>query len=156
MRARWRMLLAASLVAATAIAVSIVSVSAAGSRVTRIHVIEHATTDTVVDLTANGDSTGDLLTFHNEVFDGTNQVVVGTSHGDCVRIEVGVSWQCRWTTAFEDGSITVEGPFYDVTPSVLAITGGTGAYRGARGSMRLKVHDDLGTEFDFIFRVLIG
>lgn len=156
MRARWKILLAASLVASTAIAVSIVSISSAGSRVARVHVIEHATTDTVVDLTANGDSTGDLLTFHNEVFDEGNEVVVGTSHGDCVRIEVGVSWQCRWTTTFEDGSITVEGPFYDAAPSVLAITGGTGAYRGARGSMRLKVHDEAGTEFDFVFRVLIG
>ncbi|HEX6230655.1 MAG TPA: allene oxide cyclase family protein [Actinomycetota bacterium] len=155
MGGRWKVVLAASLVAATTIAVSIVSISAAGPRVTRIHVIEHATTDTFVDLTANGDSTGDLLTFHNEVFDADDQEVVGVSHGDCVRIEVGVSWQCRWTTTFEDGSIAVEGPFYDASPSVLAITGGTGVYRGARGSMRLKVHDDAGTAFDFIFRVLI-
>lgn len=156
MRARWRAMLAGALVAATAIAISLVSVSSAGPNVTRIHVIEHATTDTVVDLTANGDSTGDLLTFRNEVFDQDDQQVVGTSHGDCVRIEVGVSWQCRWTTTFEDGSITVEGPFYDASPSVLAITGGTGVYRGARGSMRLVARDDTGTEFDFIFRVLLS
>lgn len=156
MRARWRAMLAGALVGATAIAISLVSVSSAGPNVTRIHVIEHATTDTVVDLTANGDSTGDLLTFNNEVFDQDDQQVVGTSHGDCVRIEVGVSWQCRWTTTFEDGSITVEGPFYDASPSVLAITGGTGVYRGARGSMRLVARDDTGTEFDFIFRVLLS
>ncbi|HZD16685.1 MAG TPA: allene oxide cyclase family protein [Actinomycetota bacterium] len=154
MRGRWKVVLAASLVAATAIAASLVSISSAGPRVTRIHVIEHATTDTVVDITANGDSTGDLLTFHNEVFDEDNLNVVASSQGDCVRIEVGVSWQCRWTTTFEDGSIAVEGPFYDASPSVLAITGGTGVYRGARGSMRLKARDDEGTEFNFIFRVL--
>lgn len=154
MRDRWKVLLAGSLVAAMAIAVSLVSVSAAGPRVTRIHVIEHATTDQVVDITTNGDSTGDLLTFHNDVYDASNERVVGSSHGDCVRIEVGVSWQCRWTTTFEDGSITVEGPFYDASPSVLAITGGTGTYRGARGSMRLTAHDEAGTQFDFIFRVL--
>jgi allene oxide cyclase len=156
MRDGWKVLLAGSLVAATAIAVSLVSVSAAGPRVTRIHVIEHATTDQVVDITTNGDSTGDLLTFHNDVYDAANERVVGSSHGDCVRIEVGVSWQCRWTTTFEDGSITVEGPFYDASPSVLAITGGTGAYRGARGSMRLTAQDEAGTQFDFIFRVLTG
>jgi allene oxide cyclase len=154
MRRRRRALLAVSLVAATAIVVGLASVSFAGPRVTRIHVIEHATTDTVVDLTANGDSTGDLLTFHNEVFDQDDQDVVGTSHGDCVRIEVGVSWQCRWTTSFEDGSIAVEGPFFDAVPSVLAITGGTGAYRAARGSLRLVARDDAGTAFDFVFRVL--
>lgn len=156
MGGRWRMLVAASLVAGTAIAVSLVSISAAGPNVTRIHVIEHATTDQIVDITANGDSTGDLLTFHNEVFDEDDQAVVGTSHGDCVRIEVGVSWQCRWTTTLQDGSITVEGPFYDASPSVLAITGGTGVYREARGSMRLVARDDAGTAFDFVFRALLG
>jgi hypothetical protein len=152
-RATW---VAAALVSAAALVVSLVSVSAAGPNVLRIAVIEHATTDTVVDLTANGDSTGDLLTFHNEVFDEDNETVVGTSHGDCVRIVVGVSWQCRWTTSLEVGSITVEGPFFDEGPSVLAITGGTGEFRAARGSMRLVALDEAGTEFSFVFRVFIG
>jgi hypothetical protein len=48
-----------------------------------------------VDLTANGDSMGDLLTFHNELFDETHTDVVGTDQGECVMIEVGVSWECR-------------------------------------------------------------
>jgi hypothetical protein len=147
---------AAALVSATALVVSWVSISVAGPNTLRIAVIEHATTDTVVDLTANGDSTGDLLTFNNEVFDEDNETVVGTSHGDCIRIEVGVSWQCRWTTSLEVGSITVEGPFFDSSPSVLAITGGTGEFKAARGAMRLVARNDAGTEFDFIFRVFIG
>jgi hypothetical protein len=148
--------MAAALVSATALVVSLVSVSVAGPNTLRIAVIEHATTDTVVDLTANGDSTGDLLTFHNEVFAEDNETVVGTSHGDCIRVEVGVSWQCRWTTSLEVGSITVEGPFFDSAPSVLAITGGTGEFKAARGAMRLVARNDAGTEFDFIFRVFIG
>ena len=49
----------------------------------RIHVIEHATTDTVVDTDGDGaDSTGDLLTFDNSVFDAANSERVGRSHGD--------------------------------------------------------------------------
>jgi hypothetical protein len=36
---------------------------------------------------------------------------------------------------------------------VLAVTGGTGAYRNARGSMTLKSRAG-GTEFDFIFNLL--
>lgn len=156
MRGRRATLAAAALVAATAITVSLVSVSVAGPNVLRIHVIEHATTDTVVDLAANGDSTGDLLTFHNEVFDEENGAAIGTDQGECVRIEVGVSWECRWVTMLEVGSLTVEGPFFDATPSVMAITGGTGEFRGARGSMRLVSRDAAGTEFDFVFRVLIG
>ncbi len=156
MRARWMGLAAGALVASVAIVSSIVSVGLAGPNVTRITVVERATTDTVVDLTANGDSTGDLLTFHNDVYDETNTEIVGTSHGECVRIEVGVSWQCRWTTTLDSGSITVEGPFLDAGPSVLAVTGGTGAFRAARGSMRLSLHDALGTEFNFVFRLLLG
>jgi hypothetical protein len=156
MGGKFRAGVAAVAISGLVLAVSLVSVSVAGSNVLRIHVIEHATTDTVVDLTTNGDSTGDLLTFHNEVFDEGNQTVIGESHGDCIRIVVGVSWECRWVTTLEVGSLTVEGPFFDASPSVLAITGGTGEFRGARGSMRLVAHNEAATEFDFIFRVLIG
>ena len=127
--------------------------SGARARVDRLVVIEHATTDTLVDLTTNGDSTGDLLTFHNDLHDASNTDVVGSDQGDCVRIEVGVSWECRWVNMLEGGSITVEGPFLDAGPSALAITGGTGDYRGARGSMRLVSNED-GTEFTFVFRIL--
>lgn len=131
------------------------SAAVAGPNVLRVHVIEHATTDTPVDLTTNGDSTGDLLTFHNEIFDENNQTVVGSDQGECVRIEVGVSWECRWVTTLEVGSITVEGPFFDAANSALAVTGGTGQFRGARGSMRLVARGDpLGSEYDFIFRLL--
>jgi len=154
MRGKLGLLAAAGTISALALVVSLVSVSAAGPNVTRLAVIEHATTDTVVDLTTNGDSTGDLLTFHNELFDDANEIVVGTNQGECVRIEVGVSWECRWINFLEGGSITVEGPFFDDGPSALAITGGTGAYRGARGSMRLVARDAGGTEFDFVFRIL--
>lgn len=150
-RATWA---AAAILSATALVVSGVTVSVAGPNILRIDVIEHATTDTVVDLTANGDSTGDILTFHNEIFDEDNVTVIGTNQGECIRIEVGVSWECRWVTTLEVGTLTVEGPFFDAAPSVLAITGGTGEFRGARGSMRLIARNDLGTEYDFVFRVL--
>ena len=154
MRGRLGLVLGVGAASALVLVVSLVSVSVAGPNVTRLAVIEHATTDTVVDLTTNGDSTGDLLTFHNELFDDGNEIVVGTDQGECTRIEVGVSWVCRWINFLEGGSITVEGPFFDDGPSAMAITGGTGAYRGARGSMRLVARDAAGTEYDFIFRIL--
>ncbi len=155
MRGNVRIIAAAASVCAVALVVSLASASFAGPRVERIVVVERATTDTVVDLTANGDSTGDLLTFHNELFDASNTEVVGTNQGDCIRIEVGVSWECRWVNFLEGGSITVEGPFFDASSSAFAITGGTGEFRGARGSMRLVARNDAGTEFDFIFRILV-
>ena len=146
-----------SFVGASVCALTIVVLLASGAwarlGITRLVVIEHATTDTVVDLTTNGDSTGDLLTFHNDLYDESNTDVVGSDQGDCIRIEIGVSWECRWVNVLDGGSITVEGPFLDAGPSALAITGGTGDYRGARGSMRLVSNED-GTEFTFIFRIL--
>jgi hypothetical protein len=154
MRGKLGLALGVGAASALVLVVSLVSVSVAGPNVSRLAVVEHATTDTVVDLTTNGDSTGDLLTFHNELFDAGNENVVGTDQGECVRIEVGVSWECRWINFLEGGSITIEGPFFDEGPSAMAITGGTGVYRGARGSMRLVSRDAAGTEFDFVFRIL--
>ena len=154
MRGKLGLALGVGAASALVLVVSLVSVSVAGPNVSRLAVVEHATTDTVVDLTTNGDSTGDLLTFHNELFDAGNENVVGTDQGECVRIEVGVSWECRWINFLEGGSITVEGPFFDEGPSAMAITGGTGVYRGARGSMRLVSRDAAGTEFDFVFHLI--
>jgi hypothetical protein len=119
-----------------------------------IHVIEHATTDAVTNH-ADGaaDSVGDVLTFTNDVFDHSNTQKVGSDQGYCVRLVVGASWECVWTTFLPRGQLTVEGPFYDTKDSVLAITGGTGRYANARGSMELKSRAG-GTEFDFIFHLI--
>src|SRR5215211_7503037 len=65
----------------------------------------------------------------------------------------GQSWECAWTTLLPRGQLTVEGPFYDTRDSVLAITGGTGAYENARGSMELKSRAG-GTELAFIFPLI--
>jgi hypothetical protein len=121
----------------------------------RIHVVERATTDTVVDVGPAGDSVGDTLAFANDVFDKTNTDTVGTDQGSCVRTVVGQAWECSWTTFLSKGQITVQGPFYDDgSDSTLAIIGGTGAYRNARGSMELRFHNPQGTEFDFVFHVI--
>ena len=119
-----------------------------------VHVIEHATTDVVTNQgDGAGDVVGDILTFTNDVFDRTNSSKVGSDQGYCVRMSVGVSWECVWTTILSRGQLTVEGPFYDTRDSVLAITGGTGKYANARGSMELKSRAG-GTEFDFIFHLI--
>ncbi len=119
-----------------------------------VRVVEHATTDAVTNH-ANGaaDSVGDVLTFTNDVFDKANTHKVGSDQGYCVRMTVGESWECVWTTLLSRGQLTVEGPFYDTRNSVLAITGGTGAYANARGWMELRSRAS-GTEFDFIFHLI--
>jgi allene oxide cyclase len=146
-----------ALVAAAALMVLVVAVVNGGadpgsSPGKTIHVVERATTDTVSDISPAGDSAGDLLTFANEIFDAANVHKVGTDQGYCVRTEAGESWECNFTTFLDDGQIVVEGPFFDTGDSTFAITGGTRAYRNARGSMELKVRS--ATEFDFIFGVI--
>lgn len=118
-----------------------------------IHVIEHAVTDTTVNSGGPGDKTGNVLTFHNKVYDTRDAKQVGTDQGYCVRVSpADGTWECNWTTFLAHGQITVEGPFYDSRNSVLAITGGTDAYRRIRGEMNLNsLHG--GTEYDFIFHL---
>jgi len=120
---------------------------------TQIHIVEHPDSDTVVDTDGDGnDSTGDLLTFHNKVYDQTDDHRVGRDMGECVRIDVRRgSWECRWTTFLEGGQITVEGPFYDTEDTVLAVTGGTGTYASAQGSMEIHALGD--GKYGFIFEL---
>jgi allene oxide cyclase len=114
-------------------------------------VVERATTDTVIDQGEEGDSIGDLLAFGNAVFDEGNENEVGTSQGSCVRTVPGEAWECMYTVVLDEGQLTVAGPFYDAGSSVLAVTGGTGAYSSARGEMRLEAISE--TEFRFTFEL---
>lgn len=120
----------------------------------RIQVVERALTDTTVDLGAKGDSLGDLLTFANPIYDAANKTKLGSDQGYCVRVVVGKSWECFWTLLLADGEITVEGPFYDTGDSVMAITGGTGKYAGAKGDMKLHARDAKSTSYDFLYELL--
>ncbi len=114
-------------------------------------VVERATSDAVVDTGASGDSSGDILAFANEIYDQANENKVGSDNGWCVRTVVGQAWECFWTLTLEKGQITVEGPFYDAGDSVLAVTGGTGAFANARGEMKLHARDAEGSAYDFAY-----
>ena len=115
-------------------------------------VIEHATTDATTDTGAPGDTAGDELTFANEVFGRADTRRVGTDQGYCIRVVPGTSYECNWTTFLPGGQIVVEGPFYDAKDSTLAVTGGTGRFRKARGTMDLHALEN-GTKFAFEFHL---
>jgi allene oxide cyclase len=143
-------------IAATAALLAAVSAVGSGSKHgggKTVTVVEHATTDTITDTGAAGDSAGDVLTFSNDVFDAKDANKVGTDQGSCIRIVPGESFECTWTTFLPGGQITVEGPFFDKKDSTAAITGGTGRYRNARGSMDLQSRAG-GTKFAFAFHVI--
>ena len=118
----------------------------------RLHLIEHPVNEHVVDLPPRGvDSQGDQFPFSNLLFDRSNSHQVGRDQGNCIRTNPNRGeWQCSWTNKLRNGEITVEGPFYDTRDSVLAIIGGTGQYRDARGQMLLHARSD---GYDFVFSI---
>jgi hypothetical protein len=115
--------------------------------------VERATTDAVTDLGPKGDSVGDLLTFNNEIYDEHNEKLVGHDNGWCIRTAAGKAWECYWTLTLKDGQLSVAGPFLDAGDSVLAVTGGTGKFFGARGEMKLHARNAQGSEYDFMYHI---
>jgi allene oxide cyclase len=159
---RKRTLVAVGITALIALAVVPVMAGAStGSKTARshhskvVHVVEHAVSDTVQQFHPPNDSVGDVLGFHNPVFNAADTHQIATDNGYCVRtVATGkTEWECTWTTLLRGGHITVEGPFFDDgTNTTLSITGGTGRYNGAEGHMLLHARGNpVGSEFDFIF-----
>jgi hypothetical protein len=145
---------AAVLVAAPVAALASTSSSGPPPRFT-VHVVEHAITDTVQEFHPPNLSLGDTLGWHNPVYNASDTSQVGMDNGYCVRtVATGkTEWECAWTTLLPGGDITVEGPYYDDgTDTTLAVTGGTGIYTGADGSMLLHARGNpVGSEYDFVF-----
>jgi hypothetical protein len=119
-----------------------------------LYVIEHATTDATASVGKAKDNRGDILTFANPIFDSANKKQVGADNGFCVRTVVGAAFECIWSLKLADGQITTEGPFHDSGDTVLAVTGGTGKYLGAKGEMALHARDAKGSEYDFKYTLV--
>jgi allene oxide cyclase len=131
--------------------------SASESSHGNLTVVEEALTDT--ETPVGTDLAGDVLVFHNELFNKTDTKHVGSDRGDCTRINpnefgTGVgTWECRWTNFLPGGQITVEGPFNDNSDTVVSITGGTGVYAHAQGQMLLQsVLVGTDQDYNFVFQ----
>jgi Allene oxide cyclase barrel like domain len=96
-----------------------------------------------IDTPPRGDSVGDRFVFASSLRrDGG---LVGRMEGDCLAVDLKFEgMQCTLTAVLADGSITLQGASLTkhipgaTAPSqdVYSITGGTGAYVGASGTMR--------------------
>ncbi len=94
-----------------------------------------------IDTGALGPSIGDRLVFSNPIFD-TAGARIGTDGADCVIVKIDPTEpparqqvvQCMISVQLADGQITVQG-LAQGTENYFAITGGTGAYRQARGEV---------------------
>jgi allene oxide cyclase len=138
---------------ALALAAALFSVPALAAE--QITLVERPVGETTIH-TAGGkvDAVGDLLVFANKIYDAANKTAVGSDQGYCIRTVVGKSWECFWTTTLKGGQITIEGPFMDEGDSLFAVTGGTGKYAGAKGSMKLHPKDATPTGYDFVYDLL--
>jgi hypothetical protein len=85
-------------------------------------------------------SPGDLLTLRIPLVDASNQPA-GTLHVLCGatapgRTVNGATWQCSGTAALKGGELALSVAFKgQASPLAIAVTGGTAAYEGARGSI---------------------
>ena len=120
----------------------------------RLQFVERPTHEVTTHVAKGNDNPGDLLTFANPVFDAANQNQVASDQGFCIRVAPGKSWECFWTLITRSGQITLEGPFMDSGDSHFTVTGGTGKYAGAKGSMTLHPRDAQSSSYDFTYELL--
>jgi hypothetical protein len=107
-----------------------------------LHFFERGAGDLAfIDLGAPGPGIGDRLVFSNPIFDTDNHEI-GRDGADCVIVRIDPAApparqqvvQCTISVQLADGQITVQG-LAQGTENYFAITGGTGAYRKARGQV---------------------
>ena len=109
---------------------------------------------TNIDLEPPGASPGDMMIFQSEVVESTTKKLVGHDSGWCVR-----TWkskelsECTFTLTLADGQISVQGPANRHGETVLAVTGGTGKYSGARGELQLKTRVGVGIDNHLTFNL---
>ena len=96
-----------------------------------------------IDAPPRGESVGDRFVFASTLRDGAR--LAGRMEGDCLAVDLRYEGlQCTLTAVLGDGSITLQGASLNKrlpgatasSAEVYAITGGTGAYVGATGTMK--------------------
>lgn len=131
------------------LAIAVISGKAlAGERFT---VVERAISDKIIHVAGQDDKFGNLVVFADPVYDAANRIQVGRDQGFCVRVVVGKAWECFWSMILKGGVITTEGPNVDHGDSVLAVTGGTGRYAGAKGTIKLHSRDAQDSAWDITY-----
>jgi len=94
---------------------------------------------TQIDAGAPGPSVGDQTIISMDAYLGEKKV--GTSHVACLTVRAGIA-QCENVTTINGSQIATSGLVTDAEeehkPFTQAVTGGTGAYRGAQGELTVS------------------
>jgi hypothetical protein len=160
----WKAVLAAvgAVVLVTVGLMSIAAASSPSSSMTSnsetktIHVIQpNSAVFTNVDVGPTGDSPGDYVVITSPLLNPATHQKVGSGAVVCTLVKVTPTFpaQCVGTAHFAAGDITFQGLFVSVTgkANVLAVTGGTGAYRTADGTVTVTILK--GGATDIVFRL---
>ncbi|KAL8138037.1 hypothetical protein V2J09_004038, partial [Rumex salicifolius] len=89
-------------------------------------------------------SLGDLVPFTNKLYSGDLRKRLGITAGICVLIQHlpqnnGDRYEAIFSFYFGDyGHISVQGPYLTYGESNLSVTGGSGAFEGAHGQVKLQ------------------
>jgi hypothetical protein len=112
----------------------------------------HLTDLAVNDVKGDGPTPGDVETFSINVVNGSTETPAG--HGYCV-VQAGGFATCTSVAFNSSGSVvSVWDAPESATTVVAAITGGTGAYRNARGTVTFTQQGADTTRFPVVARVI--
>jgi hypothetical protein len=122
----------------------------------RIQLVGHESDVGLLDLGDPGDSIGDQVVFHGTLRDATDSHDVGHFEGilTAVTPDAASLFSAQVVLALPDGQVAVHGEldFSGAEPFVHAITGGTGAYRNARGEFSFR-HTDVPRVIEITLRL---
>jgi allene oxide cyclase len=91
----------------------------------------------VAHISQKEDAPGDIMTFKGVLTDPADNKRVGREYGQCIRVDtVDKVWQCSFTFVLTEGQLSIAGAYFDAGESQFAVTGGTGSFEGAKGTMR--------------------
>lgn len=146
--------------AATMLTVTWIAVGPADSASGKvIRVYEHDTSQANLDLGEKGESPGDLFVYSGDVFNKKGGKNIGRAAGQCLTVSTGSAHAesiCSVHVTLAGGKIISEGlantaDIFGGKTVTFPITGGTGVYRNARGSLAGSVPQDVPNLTDAIF-----
>jgi|GEM_PF-25762 len=113
--------------------------------------VGRAKSDTALQQQEGKNLLGDRIVFANPVFDEANKTQLGRDHGEFVLTDPeAMLYAGSFSLVLDGGTFTVQGQASNSAATTLAVTGGTGIFRGARGEVTLSPRNDQGSEFDVI------
>lgn len=144
----------AAIIALVGLTASIITPASSNTRYHRqtLHVTDKASDggEIFIDVGEEGDSAGDYIVIENKLYNAAGTKKVGEATGDCLLLVV--LGECDLSFKLRGGLIVFEGPVNFAETSRLAVTGGTGRYKTAHGTV-VATPSEQG--FDFVIKLLL-